>query len=289
MLTELLVAPFSEFAFMQRALLGCTALAVSATPVGVLLLLRGMSLSGEAIAHGILPGVAVAYVISGLSVAALTLGGLIGGLAVALIAGWVSRTTVLREDASLAALYLIAMATGVLLISSVGRNVDLLHLLFGGVLALDDASLGVLGSISAVSVIVMLVLHRALIFESVDPDFMRVVSGRGVWIQSVFVFLVVINLIAGFHALGTLLALSIMILPAAAARLWSDRIGVILILAPVIAWISAWLGLLLSYHLEAAAGPAIVGTAGAVFVVSLLLARSAGKSRLAGGSPAGGR
>ncbi len=273
MLIELLLAPFTEFEFMRRALLGCTALAVSATPVGVFLLLRRMSLAGEAIAHGILPGVAVAYVLSGLSVAGLTLGGLLGGLTVALLATWMSRTTILREDASLATLYLMAMALGVLLISSSGRNVDLFHLLFGGVLALDDASLGLLLSIAVITVVAMLLLHRPLTFESVDPGFMRVVSGRGPVIQSAFIILVVINLIAGFHALGTLLALGIMILPAASARMWSDRIGVIMVLAPVMAWCSAWFGLLLSYHVEAAAGPAIVGMAGAMFVLSLLLAR----------------
>lgn len=160
MLIELLLAPFTEFEFMRRALLGCTALAVSATPVGVFLLLRRMSLAGEAIAHGILPGVAVAYVLSGLSVAGLTLGGLLGGLTVALLATWMSRTTILREDASLATLYLMAMALGVLLISSSGRNIDLFHLLFGGVLALDDASLGLLLSIAVITVVAMLLLHR---------------------------------------------------------------------------------------------------------------------------------
>ena len=125
---ELLWTPFAEFAFMRRALLGGVALAISAAPLGVFLVLRRLSLMGDAIAHGILPGAAVGFWLFGLSLPALTLGGLVAGLGMAGIAAWVTRRTGLREDASLAAIYPISLASGVLLLGLAGNKLDLLHL-----------------------------------------------------------------------------------------------------------------------------------------------------------------
>src|ERR1700730_17226000 len=102
-LNDFLISPFAEFEFMRRALVGVLVLAIGAAPVGVLLMLRRMSLMGDAMAHAILPGAAVGYLLSGLSLVAMTTGGLIAGLAVALVAGGVARATELKEDASPAA------------------------------------------------------------------------------------------------------------------------------------------------------------------------------------------
>jgi len=136
--------PLWAYSFMQRALLGCVLLSLSAAPVGVFLMLRRMSLTGDAMAHAILPGAAVGFLISGLSLGAMTLGGIVAGLVVAVASGLVARSTVLREDTSLAAFYLLSLALGVLIISTYGSQVDLLHVLFGTVLALDDAALALL-------------------------------------------------------------------------------------------------------------------------------------------------
>ena len=168
--------PFAEFGFMQRALLGCLLLSASAPLVGVFLLLRRMSLTGDAMAHAILPGAALGYLASGLSLGAMTAGGLLAGMAVVLASGLVARSTALREDASLAAFYLLSLAAGVLIISSQGRNVDLLRVLFGSVLALDDATLLLLAVIAAVTAVALLLLYRPLVLECVDPAFLRSVS-----------------------------------------------------------------------------------------------------------------
>src|SRR3954447_20317064 len=138
MLYDTLIAPFVEFAFMRRALVGTIALALGAGPVGVFLMLRRMSLVGDAMAHAILPGAAIGFLLSGLSLFAMTTGGLIAGFVVAVLAGLVARTTELKEDASLAAFFLLSLALGVTIVSLRGSNVDLLHFLFGSVLALDD-------------------------------------------------------------------------------------------------------------------------------------------------------
>jgi zinc/manganese transport system permease protein len=264
--------PFAEFGFMQRALLGCLLLSASAPLVGVFLLLRRMSLTGDAMAHAILPGAALGYLASGLSLGAMTAGGLLAGMAVVLASGLVARSTALREDASLAAFYLLSLAAGVLIISSQGRNVDLLRVLFGSVLALDDATLLLLAVIAAVTAVALLLLYRPLVLECVDPAFLRTVSRLSPVAHYGFLMLLVLNLVAGFHALGTLLSVGMMILPAAAARLWVRELPGMLMLAGVLSAIGSTVGLVMSYRYELATGPAIVLSLGVVYIVSVLVA-----------------
>lgn len=267
-----LVMPFVDFAFMRRALAGCLALALGATPVGVFLMLRRMSLMGDAMSHAILPGAALGYLAFGLSLSAMTVGGILAGLVVALAAGWVSRSSILKEDASLAAFYLLSLASGVMIVSLRGNNLDLLHVLFGSVLALDDASLLLIAAIASLTLFGLALLLRPLALDCFDPAFLRGVSRLSPWVHYGFLTLAVFNLMAGFHALGTLMAVGIMILPAAAARLWSRRLGPLLVSASAIALVCALCGLLLSFYADVPAGPAIVLMCGLAYLASLLLA-----------------
>jgi len=271
-MTDLLFGPFTEFEFMRRALAGCVALALGATPVGLFLLLRRMSLMGDAMSHAILPGAALGYLACGLSLGAMTLGGIVAGLIVALMAALVARSSILQEDASLAAFYLISLAAGVLIISLRGRNLDLLHVLFGSVLALDDASLLLISAITTLTLFTLALLYRPLVLECFDPSFLRSVGAFSPVAHYGFLILVVLNLVSGFHALGTLMAVGIMILPAAAARLWVQRLSPMLLLAVLFALASGYTGLLISFHADVPAGPAIVLSAGGCYVLSLLLA-----------------
>ena len=265
-----LIAPFVEFGFMRRALVGCLALSISAPPVGVFLMLRRMSLMSEAMSHAILPGAAVGFLVAGLSLPAMTLGGLVAGLAVALLAGLVTRSTVIREDASLAAFYLISLAAGVLLVSLRGSQIDLLHILFGTVLALDDPALLLLGGIATATLFGLALIYRPLVMECVDPLFLRTVSRSGGPVHYAFLGLVVMNLVGGFQALGTLLAVGLMLLPAIAARFWARDLGTLIPASMLIAVLASFSGLSLSYHLDLPTGPAIVLAAGALYLVSML-------------------
>ena len=266
---ELLFQPFYDYGFMRRALMGCIAVSIGATPVGVFLMLRRMSLTGDAMAHGILPGAAIGYLISGLSLGAMTIGGIVAGMAVALLSGFVSRITALREDASLAAFYLISLALGVLIVSTRGSNIDLMHVLFGTVLALDDAALVLLCTIASVSTLTLAVVFRPLVLECADPNFLRSVSNLSAVTHFIFLTLVVLNLVGGFHALGTLMAVGIMILPAASARFWAVNIGGLILIAIVLGILSSLIGLLLSFHLSLPSGPAIILVAGVGYALSL--------------------
>lgn len=268
-----LSAPFVEFGFMRRALAGCLALSLGATPVGVFLMLRRMSLAGDAMSHAILPGAAIGYLLAGLSLPAMTLGGLLAGLTVAALAGSVARHTVIQEDTSLATFYLLSLSTGVLIISLRGSSVDLLHVLFGSVLALDDATLQLLAAFASLSVVALALGLRLFALECCDPAFLAHISPLGPLAHYGFLTLSVINLVAGFHALGTLMAVGILILPAAAARLWVGNLGPLLLLAMLIALVGSWSGLLISYYVNLPAGPAIVVTLGTLYLLSLLIGR----------------
>jgi zinc/manganese transport system permease protein len=266
-----LISPFVEFGFMRRALAACLALSLGAAPVGVFLMLRRMSLAADAISHAILPGAAVAYLASGLSLSTMTFGGMVAGIAVALLAGGVARHSVIREDTSFAAFYLISLSAGVVLISARGGNVDLLHVLFGSVLALDDAALILLAAFATISVAALALGLRLLVFECCDPAYLARVSRLGPLAHYGFMTLVVVNLVGGFHALGTLMAVGVVILPAASARFWVDSVPSLLVAAAALAFAGSTGGLLLSFYFGLPAGPAIVLTLGAVYLFSMLV------------------
>jgi zinc/manganese transport system permease protein len=265
-----LISPFVEFAFMRRALVGALALALGAGPIGVFLMLRRMSLVGDAMAHAILPGAAIGFLLSGLSLFAMTAGGLIAGFVIALGAGFVARATELKEDASLAAFFLISLAVGVTIVSLKGNNVDLLHFLFGTGLALDDPTLLLIAGITTISLVALAIIYRPLVLECVDPLFLRSVSRAGAPVHIAFLALVVMNLVGGFHALGTLLAVGIMMLPAVIARFWARDITAMILIAGLSGAIAGYVGLLLSYHTGAPSGPAIILVAGVLYVFSVL-------------------
>lgn len=267
---DLFIAPFADFDFMRRALVATLALALGAGPIGVFLMLRRMSLMGDAMAHAVLPGAAVGFLVAGLNLFAMTLGGLVAGLVVALLAGAVSRTTNLKEDASLAAFFLVSLALGVALVSARGSNIDLLHFLFGNVLGLTRATVVLIAAISTCSLGLLALIWRPLVLECVDPGFLRSISRTGAPVHIAFLALVVLNLVAGFQALGTLLAVGLMMLPAITARFWTRDITTMILFAVGGGVMSGYLGLLLSFYNGLAAGPSIILVAGALYLGSVL-------------------
>lgn len=290
-LYNLLLAPFAEFAFMRRALVATVSLSLSAAPLGVFLTLRRMSLMGDALSHAILPGVAIGFMVAGLSLTAMALGGMLAGLVVAATAAWVSRFTSLKEDASMAAIYLLALALGVTLVSGHGSQIDLLHILFGSALGVDQPGLLLVAGASSASLLALALMYRGLVLETFDPTFLQTRGpgqrtwggGEGwgsawVWQQG-FLVLVVVNLVAGFQSLGTLMAVGLMMLPAVSSRLWHATLGAQLLNACAQAVLSCAAGLLLSYHFDTPSGPTIIGCIGVLYALSLLLAPGGWRGR----------
>ena len=284
MIWHLFFQPFVEFGFMRRALVVCLALSISTTALGVFLQLRRMSLMGDALSHAILPGVAIGFLLNGMSLLAMSLGGFIAGIVVALVAGMISRRTPLKEDASFAGLYLASLALGVTLVSLRGSSVDLLHLLFGSVLAVDnDAALFVAG-VASLTLLCLAFCYRGFVSEAFDSAFLQINSPRlPALFHSLFLALLVLNLVAGFQVLGTLMAVGVMILPAVAARCWARTLPGLLLFAGITGAMCAWLGLSLSWGAGLPAGPSIVLTASGVFVFSILFgARSSLRAQKSG-------
>lgn len=275
---ELLIEPFTEFSFMRYALTSVVFLALSAAPVGVFLVMRRMSLIGDALSHAVLPGAAVGYMFAGLSLPAMGLGGFIAGILMAFLAGLVSRFTDLKEDANFAAFYLSSLAIGVTLVSLGNNSVELLHLLFGSVLAVDLDSLRLMGGVASLTILALAVMFRPLMLESIDPLFLRAVNGKGGLWHVAFLILVVMNLVAGFQAMGTLMSVGLMMLPAISARLWVKNMGALMGVAAISALICGYLGLLLSYHHPAniPSGPTIILFCGAWYVISVLFGAQSG-------------
>jgi len=276
---EMWIAPFADYAFMRRALVACLALSLGCAPVGVFLLLRRMSLLGDALSHAVLPGAAVGFLLGGLALPAMGLGGLVAGMTVAVLSGLATRLTALREDANFAAFYLISLALGVMIISTHGSTVDLMHVLFGSVLAVDDASLILIAAIASLTLAGFALLYRPLVAECFDSGFLRAAGGGGAQVHLAFLALVVLNLVAGFQALGTLMAVGLMMLPAATARMWAHRLPGLIVLAGLVALAAGYVGLVLSFRFNLPSGPAIVLVAGAAYLLSLLFGRVGGALR----------
>lgn len=267
---EFLVQPFIDYAFMRRALFGAIFLSLIAAPLGIFLILRRLSLVGDAMTHAILPGVALGFFWAGNSILAMLMGGLVTGFVVALMAGFISRHTSLKEDASFAAFYLISLGLGVLLISMRGTSVDLMHVLFGSILSISDKSLLTTMIISSVSILVLALIYRPLVLDCFDPVFLRVELGRRSWVFNVFVVLLVVNLVAGFQILGTLMVVGVVILPAITARFFGRTLGMQLVIAPAVGVVCQYFGLVTSYAYDLPASAVIILLNGIVAVLAML-------------------
>lgn len=272
-----IIDAFVEFGFMRRSLVACLSLSMSLTPLGVFLLLRRMSLVGDALSHAVLPGVAVGYLLSGMSLLAMSLGGFIAGLVVTMASSWISKVTRLNEDSAFAGLYLGSLALGVTLVSLRSNSIDLLHLLFGSLLAVDGQSLIFIAAISTFTLLVIALLYRGIVFESFNASFFAMHCRHfPLLMHGLFMALVVLNLVAGFQVLGTLMTVGLMMLPAIAARYWTNKLSVMLLLAVMLGLFSSIIGLAWSWYQSIPAGPAIVLTATAVFILSVFLGSEKG-------------
>ncbi len=273
---DLLLQPFVDYGFMRRALVACVIMATSGAPLGVFLVLRRMTLMGEVTSHAILPGAAIAFLISGLSLWQMTLGGLIAGLLVALTAGIITRVTTLKEDASFTAAYLASLALGVLIISMKGSAVDLLHILFGNVLAVDNDALVLLTSTASISLLTMAVIYRPFIIECFDSNFLKAQGGKGAIYHQLFLILIVLNLVSSFQVLGTLMAVGIIVLPAISTRFWTKSIDAMIGLSILFGAFTSIIGLLISYHYSLPSGSAIILTASCWYLLSVFVGKTDG-------------
>jgi zinc/manganese transport system permease protein len=274
-LYDALIAPFHDFAFMRRALVASLALSVGGASIGVFLILRRMTLMGDALAHALLPGAALGFLLGGLSLPAMSLGGFVAGMATALVSGLIARFSHMREDASFAAAYLTSLALGVLIVSLRGSAIDLMNILFGAILGIDDQALYLVVGTTSLTLVGLAAIYRPLVVECFNPGFLSAMGVRGALYHYLFLALAVLNMVAAFQALGTLMALGLMLLPAVAASFWAREVWSMTAVAAPMAFASAAIGLLLSFHAGLPSGPVIVLVASLFFLASLLFGNRA--------------
>ncbi len=270
-----LLDPFS-LVFVQRALLGGVLVAVLCAVAGTWVIVRGMAFLGEALAHGMLPGVALATVL-GLPVLA---GAAVSAVVMSLGIGVLQRRAKVSYDTSIGLLFVGMLALGVIVISHAGSfATDATAILFGDILAVTAADLIVLAVAVALGIAAAALAHRCLIALAIDERVARVLGLRPRVAQTVLVGLVTLAVVASYQAVGSLLVVGLLVAPAVAARQWTERIPSTMVLAAAIGALAVAVGLVVSWHAATAAGATIAATAIAAAGVSWLLRRATNEMR----------
>ncbi|RKT36153.1 zinc/manganese transport system permease protein/manganese/iron transport system permease protein [Microbacterium sp. AG1240] len=255
--TDALFAPFA-LDFVQRAFAGGALVAILCGVVGTWVIARGMAFLGEALAHGMLPGVAVATVLG----APVLVGGALSAVAMSLGIAAVQRRGRLSYDTSIGLLFVAMLALGVIVISHSGSfATDATSILFGDILAIAPIDLALLAGATVVGLIVAAAFHRPLVALALDPRIASVLGLRPRLAQAALVGLVTLAVVASYQAVGSLLVVGLLLAPAVAASAWTTRIPTRMLLAAVLGVVAVFAGLLVSWHAATAAGASIAAAA----------------------------
>jgi len=257
-----------EHAFMQRALAVAVVCGVVCGVIGCHVVLRGMAFIGDTVAHSVFPGVAIAFVAG----ADLVLGGALAGVLTAVLVAIVSQNRRLREDTVIGVFFAAAFSLGIVVLSaSPGYGGSLESFLFGQILGISAADVRTAAGVGLCLLAAVLVLHRELVAVGLDRETARAAGLPVFRLDLALYVLVTIAIVISLQAVGNILVLALLVTPAACARLLTDRLAVMLVAAPAIGALSSVLGLLLSWHLDLAAGGLIVLVATALFLLCWLL------------------
>jgi zinc/manganese transport system permease protein len=271
MIYSIFIEPFAANEIMRYTLAACVTLSFGCAPLGIFLSHKRMILAGDALSHSILPGVAIAFVVYGMSLWNMVVGGFIAGSIVVILASLISRTTGLKDDNSIGGLYIISLALGVIIISMKGSDEEMLHVLFGNIDSVTESSLATGAIIVSISLLLLAIIYRPLIAGCIDPVFARAAGMRGQLYHNFFLILVVLNLVASFHLFGTLTAIGILILPGIIANFWNRNIDILIPIAIFVSVFCGLAGVLISYHNSLPAGPSVVVCLGVVYFISIIL------------------
>lgn len=263
-----LTEPFA-YGFMQRALVASVLVGVLCAVIGCYIVLRSMAFLGDALAHAILPGVAVAYLLG----VNLLAGALVAGLLVAVGISLLSKAGTVREDTAIGIFFAAALALGVVLISTIrSYSADLTHILFGNVLAVSPTDLWVSGGLAAAVLLAVLVLYKQLLVVSFDPVLAKTLGLKVDWLRTGLFFMLAATIVVSLSTVGVALVAAMLVTPPATAYLLTRRLPVMMAVAAVDGVVSAVSGLYLSYYLDVSSGGMIVLVATGIFVLAFLFA-----------------
>ncbi|MGB0919391.1 MAG: metal ABC transporter solute-binding protein, Zn/Mn family [Holosporaceae bacterium] len=265
-----LIAPFAQYAFMQKALLGCIALSLGCGSIGSFLVLRRMSLVADALSHGLFPGVCVAFLCAGFHMFYLSLGGAITGIVLGCAAYGVSCKTISSKDSTFAILVLFSLALGLFILTVFGGYTDVMHILVGNVLVISESTLLGMGLVATMTLLALVLFYRPFVLKAFDPQFFRSAYGPCFWIDALFLVLLTLNIVCSFQALGSLMAMGLLLIPAITARLWAKQIATLCFSATLLGILASVIGLLIAYHAAYPVGPVIILVSLAFYVLGLL-------------------
>ncbi len=244
-----------QYGFMQRGLAAAIIIGVLCAVVGCYVVLRSMAFLGDALAHAILPGIAVAYLLGG----SLIVGALIAAIIVALSIGFFSRGGAIREDTAIGILFAAALSLGVALISSIRTYaVDLSHILFGNILGVSSSDLWGVIILSGLVLATMIILYRPFLVVSFDPVLAKTLRLPTETLRNLILILLAITIVVSMQTVGIGLVAAMLVTPAAAAYLLTHRLPSMMVVAGIIGGLSSVVGLYVSYYLNIASGAAIV-------------------------------
>ncbi|UCF10980.1 MAG: metal ABC transporter permease [Candidatus Bipolaricaulota bacterium] len=270
---EWIAAPWG-YPFMVRALIAASVVGLICSVIGSFVVLRGMAFLGDAIAHSILPGVALGYLVGARDDRrALFWWALATAVVVAVGVGWVSRRVRLREDAAIGIVFTGMFALGIALISTVrGFAVDLVHLLFGNILAVSGRDLVLMGAFAGVVLLIVFAFYKEFLLVSFDPVFARTLRLPTAFYRYTLLILVAVTVVVALRAVGIGLMLAMLITPPSAASLLVRRLPLMIGLSAVLGILSGVVGLYLSFYTSVASGAAIVMVAVGLFLAVLMAA-----------------
>ncbi|UKJ66067.1 anchored repeat-type ABC transporter permease subunit [Cellulosimicrobium cellulans] len=258
-----------DLAFLPKALLVAVMSSVVCGVIGCHVVLRGMAFIGDAVAHAVFPGLAVAFVLQG----SLVLGGAVAGVVTAVLVAAFSQNRRLKEDSIIGVFFVAAFALGIVVISTApGYAGSLQQFLFGSITGIPDEDVVIVAVAGTVLLLLAFLLHKEFVAVSLDREMARSAGLPVFWLDLALYVLVTVAIVISVQTIGNILVLALLITPAAAARLLTDRLGVMMVLAPVIGGGSALVGLYLSWSLDLPAGGTIVLVATAVFLLAWFLA-----------------
>lgn len=258
-----------DLAFLGKALLIAVMSATVCGIVGCYVVLRGMAFIGDAVAHAVFPGLAVAFVISG----NLVIGGTVAGVVTAVLVAVFSQNRRLKEDSVIGVFFVAAFALGIVVISQApGYAGSLQQFLFGSITGIPDEDVHVVGGAGLVVLLAILLLHKEFVAVSLDRESARAMGLRVFWLDLLLYVLVTLAVVISVRTIGNVLVLALLVTPAAAARLLTDRLAVMMVLAPVIGGLSALVGLYVSWSWDLPVGGTIVLVLTAVFLGAWLAA-----------------
>jgi len=266
----LLVEPFVLHPFLMRALVACGALSLGCGAVGSFLTLRRMGLVADALSHGLFPGVAIAFLLTGFQMGFLSIGGALTATLLALLAERMTYSTALTKDSVFSVLVFFSTAIALFVLALFGNYTDVMHILMGNVLALSHSNLLWLGGTATLTLFALALLYRPLVLKSFDPHFFRMTHARHEWVDTAFLLLVTLNTVCAFQALGSLLALGLLLIPAITARLWTRHIWTMCLASTGLALLSSAAGILISYYGGYPTGPLIILVATTFYSIACL-------------------